>query len=298
MFSKHAQVLTAAKVYKNVTDVAVGEQVLTGAGNIATITSKSIGDYTEMVQIRNDNWYQPFYATSNLQIKTTDGFVAVNDLKLSHTLTITDQYNYNPAFNVAGFEPSFNLGTAVGLYTGFGNIVGDKVVFKFANNPALTSIIKSLFEELFNATVTSIPQGDNVDIVAVGTKVIDFFQPFGNKINRQVPSQYLSENDEYIKGLFEGLSEYDSENDSYKCVTLSENIAKLFVWLAGKQGFTLKNSTLAGSDMAPVSIYQLTCDKSASSFELEFETIARESVTLTTDLSAEGLIVNNLIVKK
>jgi hypothetical protein len=255
-----------------------------------------------MVEVYYNNWYAPLYCAEDTQLLTDCDLVAAKNLRLTHQFATHGSKAFKPVFEIDGYKPTFDLGYLVGIYAGYGSIQDNLIKFRFGNNPELGKQLDDLFKTIFNVDTQSSVVDDVLMVTIESPSAVAFFEPFGSKLCRSIPDEYVDDSIDYVNGLFDGLVEYNVEESVYTFVSLSKDLAETFLRLCKIKGFTMENNTLTLTPDVPVHIYSLIAREDSTNtnysalIEYNFETISRQGWSIKTNDDNNTIIANNLVV--
>ncbi len=309
-FSGDAQVLLANGSYKNIAHLKSDDLVLNMKNQAVKVTKIHQASKLPMMGFRYQNWYTPFYCTPTLHFLSEGTWVAGGDLKKDICLTENNIHDLLPEeFNIpsalAMLKPSYELGLIFGLYAGYGGIVNNEIVFRFGPNEMLVAQVAELFEKLFAVAAVFEKDDSCYQVKISSAALVELFSEFGSKITRTIPVRYWSSNEDYARGLFEGLIEYDPDNNVSHYIPITKSMAEVFSWVSSLLGMTFENGTPRVDKLAGVlQIYPLVVKH-------EQDHVRNGKVTsVDTDVNLElsgwnlevacptnSFIVNNLVVR-
>ena len=204
-------------------------------------------------------------------------------------------------------QPSYDLGLLFGLYAGYGHISEDIIKFVFGPNDILIKKLKELLYNIFK--VHSTFEKDNycyylnIDCNLPENKhLLDIFQEFSDKLHRCIPKKYWISNESFIRGLFDGLIEYDEQTNSSRFITVSKYLCEVLVWISSILGYSLMNKDLSICD-SQMEAYFLQIDHTNDDLTLgkviEINDIDTnmDTFTLIVDCTTNTFIANGLITK-
>lgn len=323
--SAHTEILMANGLYKNISKVQPGDTVFNMRMEPIKVQQIVQTTAAKMNEVRYTNWYMPLYATPELQILTctpgekTTNFSTVNMdwtpvSKLTPDVTFTSEVEIYQHLLPLTFSikvttpekeilltPSHKLGLLLGLYTGYGSVVDNVVELKFGPNDELVEQAASLLQELLHAKTLIKKEEFCYKVRTKSSHVIEFFAEFGNKIERQLPQKFWSNNSEYVRGLFEGLIEYEPEADICRYIPVTHNMAQVFLWVCALMGLSFSNDTPTITESS-IQVYPLF-------LKLSQENTGFGHFTGTTDASdmnrwnlivecpTASFVANNMVVK-
>ena len=328
-FSGDAQVLLANGGYKNISQLKPGDYVLNmcnKAVEILKVHQFSRGENAEpatmsMKEIRYQNWYMPLYCSDDLELLIMQDndeqfsemqWVSAQDLKLQSALTSENNIyrtllakEFNVPFitpkTVLTLKPTYDLGLIFGLYAGYGSVNKDMVEFRFGPNEDLVEQVTDLLDTLFDAVATIKKDEYCYRVQSESEHLVGLFNDFGSKINRHIPRSYWATDDEYVRGLFDGLVEFDPENNKSRYIPITKDMAEVFLWTCSLLGLTFENDT-PPLNSSHIKVFPLFVRHEQEDSYLGKVTNISEAETecsgwnLEVDCSTNSFIVNNLVV--
>ena len=249
-FSPDTQILLANGSYKNITLIAVGDMILNMHIKPVKVVQIHTKDVRPMCVIKYPNWYTPIYCTRNSQILTIIKYdktiwKKIDELNNDDNFcTAGEIYMYLPnIFDTQEIMPSYEIGYIFGLYAGYGNIVNDQIVFCFGPNTELVSELSILLHNEFKVDISIEKDESCYKLYVNSDKLYSILSEFKNRISRNIPRKYWILHMEYIRGLFDGLVEFDPESNNCRYVTVSKSMAEVFTWICSVMGLQFENNT-------------------------------------------------------
>ncbi len=321
-FSADAQVLLGGGEYKNISQLKPDDFVLNMRNEAVKVTKVHRSLQAKMMELRYQNWYTPFYCTPTLQfLVTIDGtelpemkWVAGSDLEKDMCLTsesniyrslLPEEFNVplTTPKKVLMLKPNYNLGLIFGLYAGYGSISNNEIVFRFGPNDSLVDQISQLLKDLFDAETMVEKEGYCYQVRTSSTHLVELFFEFGTKITRAIPRNYWSSNEDYVRGLYHGLIEYDPDNNVSRYIPVTKQMAELFLWVCSLLGVSFENDT-PRIDKRSIQVYPLFVNHEQDDSYLgkvtQVDTNANlelSSWNLEVACPTNSFIVNNLVVR-
>nr|QBK87508.1 MAG: hypothetical protein LCMAC201_04180 [Marseillevirus LCMAC201] len=321
-FSSDTQVLLADGSYKNITLIKPDDYVLNMRNEAVKVIKVHTAPKVNMMELRYQNWYTPFYCTLSTQFLVTveplqelseTKWLTGSDLQKDMCLTSESNLYYSilpKDFELALDTPmrilllrsSYNLGLIFGLYAGYGSIIDDQIEFRFGPNEELIDQIAELLNELDADTVV-VKDNYCYQVKCSSAHIVELFSEFGTKINRTIPKKYWSSDKEYVRGLYEGLIEFDPINNISRYIPVDKEMAEVFLWVCSLLGATFENDT-PRIDQRVMQVYPLFVkdDQDDSYLGKITHVDVNSNVTLSqwnleVACPTNSIIVNNLVVR-
>lgn len=325
-FSEESRVLLANGEYKDIKDVMPGDYVY----NMHSETAKVL-DVTKqeqgIIEIKYSGWYAAINCTGESELlvieEREDG---ISEMKWMKAEDLRQDVSFMSETNIyrdilpgkfsipfrtmkknLSLECTYEIGLLFGLYAGYGYIEENTINFTFGPNEELVKKLQELLLE--NLKAESKISKDNycynltVDCnISENKHMLEIFQEFGEKMERKVPKKYWVNDENFIRGLFDGLVEYDPENNSSRLISVSKFLSETMVWICSILGYEMINQ----SQILPesnITVYPLLInnknDDSVIGKIIEIKKSMEKSTVynLTVDCPTKSFIVNGLVVK-
>jgi hypothetical protein len=324
-FSGDSQILLANGSYKNISQIKSGDLVLNMRNKPVKVTKVHQCAKASMMEVRYQNWYTPFYCTKDLHcLMLTDDnnksqiaelkWVVASDLQQDSLFTsessiyqtlLPEEFSVplTSSKEVLMLKPTYELGLIFGLYAGYGVINDGKVIFRFGPNDDLVTQVEDLLKKLFDADATIEKNEYCYQVCTDSAHLVELFTDFGTKIMRCIPRNYWSTNEDYVRGIFEGLVEYDPDNNISRYIPVSKNMAEVFLWVCSLLGLTIENDTPRIYKLA-MKVYPLIIRHEQEDSYLGKITnidtnanIVLDGWNLSVACPTKSFIVNNLVVR-
>ncbi len=320
-FSGDSQVLLASGKYKNISQIEKGDLVFNEKDQAVEVLNVHHIDKVNMMELRYENWYTPFYCTSDLRVLVSkededSRWVATKDLEKGMKLQLHYVNMVGKEFNiplttpekVLVLKPTYEFGLLIGLYAGYGMVDDGKVQFSFGPNNDLVDQVSDLLKHHFDAVPCVEKDECCYRIIESSSHVVDFFSEFGDKVNRIVPAKYFACDKEYVQGLYDGLVEYDPEKDINRYIPVTSDMAEVFLMVCSLLKKTFENDTPRLSTMR---VYPLFVKNDRQDREYREdrqdhltgkvtsveETVELEGWNLEVSSPRNSIVVNNLDVE-
>jgi len=314
MFSSQTQVLLSDGSYKNIDQVTVGDTVLNKDLKPVKVVSVQKGEKLPVIEVRYENWFDSLHCSGKVKILCKNGeqdsqWVNVAKLSANDSYKTPDNLYEKilpNSFKVTlgngkTLEPTQDVGLLFGLYAGFGhfNEIDNEIVFTFGPNEFVVNQVKDLLHNLFDANVQIEKDEFCFKVKTNNDHASAFFKQFGKKLERQLPKEYLVTNEDYVKGLYQGLVDYDPETKISRYIAVSKQMAHVFLYTCSLLGLSFTNDTVQ-LNKSTIEVYPLlvkdmenTTSKIHQSGLIDLEL---DLWSLTVDCPTNSFIVNNLIV--
>ena len=142
---------------------------------------------------------------------------------------------------------NYYLGLYNGLYLGFGNITNEHIIeFKFGPKPGLCEELKNIIHILFGDHImVDISHTDEVfyTLSLYDINVVRYTIVMGIGDMKLFPTQYMIPDDDYMKGIFDGLTHYGSLQTLIKYISVNKSVARFFNYCCGILGIRFFNKT-------------------------------------------------------
>jgi hypothetical protein len=312
ILSKYSNVMLYNGLYKSIADVEENDIIMNMWLEPVIVNKIQIVNNVKMTEINYNNWYCPLYCSQNTNIIINNKQDDVNKIRLESV----DKLNNDIIFKVAGetpfidnftykftdkinLTPSYDLGYIFGMYIGFGYINSGLVHFIFGPNETLLETMKNYLSNLFDIQVLNEKMEGNNIIICKSKELVKLFTQFGFNLNKTIPREFLCNNVDYIKGIFDGLIEYDINTNICKFMTMSEKIAQLFILLCNMLNLPCENDSNILNDTV---VYNFIIRYTDSSVMGKVNTIVKDKVEcdgymLDVDCDTKSIVVNGIIVK-
>jgi len=309
-FSSNTQILLSNGDYKNISQLKPGDKVFNMYMKTVKVTKIHQGPKSNMLELRYPNWYTPLYCTPELKVlimkslpekesATSDitdmRWICTNELS-EHRRLVSEQNIYR--FLLPKEFPSkksYKMGVIFGLYAGYGSINNNIVEFRFGVNDKLAEQVSDLLTELFDAETFIEKTTFCYKVQSSSTQLYDLFSEFRDRINRTIPRKYWSSNKEYIRGLFDGLVEFDSNISRY--IPITRDMAEIFVWICSLLGITFENNT-PRINQCSMQVFPLFIHNTQkTSIKIQPTDLKLETWNLTVDCPTDSFIADNLVVQ-
>lgn len=324
-FSGESEILLADGSYKNICQLSTDDLVLNMRGEPVAVTKIDRSTVSNMMEIRYNNWYKPFYCTDNCKLLTSrqdedstfeeETWTTAKDLVKG--IFITSESNIYRSLYQKDFEyalsaldknyllkPTYELGLLFGLYAGYGDINNDSVQFKFGTNDELVNNVSEILNRLFDVSTTIDRQEFIYTITATSSHLVNLFSSFNDKLYRKIPRIYWASNIEYVRGIYHGLIDFDIDNNISRYIPISNEMAQAFVWICSVLGLSFRNDTPSSNDDSVINVFPLfVTNDSDDSYLGEITDITYSAIeepvigwNITVGCPTNSVIVNNLVI--
>jgi len=325
-FSSDSRILMANGLYKNITDVKRGDIVLNMNMEGVKVLKVVKIEGLQMNEMYYHNWYCPFYFTKDLQFlilqksgdNSFDEIIWKSDIEQNDLLTcnkdiydtiVPNTFTYSIKLKNSTLEivPSYELGLLIGLYAGYGNIdIVDgkkRVEFIFGLNEALPQKVADLLNQFFNIKPVIQRYEYHYSINSDNKNVVKFFKDFGDRFRRIIPQKYMANDFEYVKGLYNGLVDYNPTDNVSCYIAINKEMAEIFLWIVSSLGLSFENKT------NPINNRELDAYPLFVKHDLDEIAIGKISsintntqllmtgYNLITNCGTNSIIVNNIVVQ-
>ena len=316
LFSSESRVLLADGTFQSISKLVVGDILLNKNKKVTKVTNIVKGEKVSMTEVRYENWYTALYCTGNVQVfaqlkDEEPTWVNVSELTSEHSFhsnhecySSSLQPNFNLQIKDKNLTATYETGLLFGLYSGYGNISENELVFRFGPNESLLTQVQELMVELLDTTPVIEKDEYCFQIKTTDSDVIEFFSEFGTKLERHIPTRYFASNDKFVQGLFQGLIDYDPDNKISRFIPVSQKMAESFLVICSLLKLCFMNDTPSPkADKRVLHVYPLFVkDDTEEHTNCKFFTsilfdLEHEGWTLEVEDSEGGFIVNNVVVR-
>lgn len=231
----HSKLLMHSGGYKNICDVKPNQYIINIFGKPRKIThvhpvlSVIPQDF---VKIQTDRWFEPFLLQKNCRVLHTDDDASGNSLSITSisccNTFLLPRINNDNAFHFLpgllscyGLDDHnddtflYNVGYLIGVFLMCGRIENTTktVLFKSKDASKICKLALNVFRVL-NVSNTCKLVNDR-EFVILHSPVVHFFQNIIETfMQNRLDSKFLSRDQQYIEGLYNGLSVHDESNST------------------------------------------------------------------------------------
>jgi len=300
--SDSARVLMSDGTYKRVSKVLAGEEVIDMDGRPVRVSYVKKHITRDISFLKTSNWHSAVYFADSTNVllkdyKTGDTFWAqVGNLKANLTLEKNNfLYKALPKdiyfkFGESLLKQSYEMGLLVGLYLGYGNVHNDWVEFKIGNRiKIIEDFLKKMNVQVLITTV----------LKCFDKNMYDLFLSFGNKANRTLPVEYRSSDQDYVKGLYDGMTNFNSQKNYDFLITMSLNLCEVMYYVCNILDLRAKN-LIVSAETSSQDFYFLYVDHKEPMYAPAVEQVHIGEPVFLFEIVTErqkGYVVNDIIIK-
>lgn len=211
-FAGNTRILMANGEYKNIKDIKVGDKVINMYGKPVSVINVIEQGKKEVIKVFTDNWHSYTHVTPDHKYWTYHD----SKYQWSKIGSIDPIQNYTTRPYKVDFDipNNFMIDNVVSCYE-LGYILG--VFFKYDNKCVITSPDNSKIQKiqkymlkLFNYECHIENNHGSITFYCRDENLVNLFADFANN-----PSKYYCKNDEYIKGLIDGITFFDDDPKNF-----------------------------------------------------------------------------------
>lgn len=301
-FSGSTQILSANGTFKNITSLKPGDSVLNMDGMPVNVTNINRSSSKVTNELYNKQWHTALLCTRNLevlinaQIWISAGDLSKNRLSpIQYSNALPEKFDLK-INNQITLTPTYELGLFLGLFAGYGTITTNEVEFTFGLNNELTDRVSSILTDIFHANAFIENDDYCYKIRSKSDHIIDILREFNSKIDRVIPYKYWCSDKDYVRGLFDGLIDCDSDSKIYRYIAFNKNMIEIFLWICSVLDCGVAISHV---NSGTLDIYTATIDEDDSFSQCTVADYDKDVDvwSVTVDCPTNSIVANNMIVR-